>query len=236
VLRDRYEFTNLDFVELLKRTDALRKWPKTVTSLYVDTGRGFNAEEVRQQTVTSGSSAFALAFDLSDFSGVRGLRWDPVELHHCCVELQRITWRDRGGQSHTLDPAAVSSNGTRNASGGHCFETHDPMFFLPIGEDMASLTLEGCWDIKDIFGTCVRTAHLWETACRQVGEVQQQLGDTQQYIHKQAGEIQARDRHIQALLGHISELQNLLDRTWLSRARSLARRVRARWNKLRRAG
>jgi hypothetical protein len=243
VLRDRYEFTHLDFIELLKRTDALRRWPQTVTSLYVDTGRGFNAEEVRQQTVTSGTSAFALTFDLSDFSGVRGLRWDPVELHHCCVELQRITWRDCGGQSHTLDPAAVSSNGTRNVSGGHCFETHDPTVLLPIGEDVASLTLEGCWDIKDIFSTCVRTAHLWESACRQWGEAQQQLGEarqqlgeTQQYVHKLAGEIQARDQHIQALLAQMNELQNVLKRSWFSQVRSLAKGVRARWKKLRRAG
>jgi hypothetical protein len=68
------------------------------------------------------------------------------------------------------------------------------MFFLLVGEDIASLTLEECWDIKDLYGTCVRTAHLWATACRQLDEAELQLGEAQQRVHQLSGEIiQARE-------------------------------------------
>jgi glycosyltransferase involved in cell wall biosynthesis len=202
VLRDRYAFTYLDFVELLTRTDPLRMWGQTLTSLFVDTGKGFNSEEVRQQTVFSGTSAFTLTFDLSGFSGIRSLRWEPVWMRHCRVELRHISWRDRAGQSHSLDPAGVSSNGTRDASGGHCFETHNPMFFLLVGEDIAGLTLEGRWDIKDLYGTCVRTAQLWATACGQRDEAQQR-------VHQLSGEIIQAQQRVHQLSGEIIQAREL---------------------------
>jgi hypothetical protein len=247
VLRDRYAFTYLDFVELLTRTDPLRMWGQTLTSLFVDTGKGFNSEEVRQQTVFSATSAFTLTFDLSGFSGIRSLRWEPVWMRHCRVELRRISWRDRVGRSHSLDPAGVSSNGTRDASGGHCFETHNPMFFLLVGEDIASLTLEGRWDIKDLYGTCVRTAHLWETACRQLEEAELQLGEAQQRVHQLSGEIiQARERAasreeellLQSTLSYrignrLCRLRSQLapEPTWRYRLYRLVRRAAQIWRK-----
>jgi glycosyltransferase involved in cell wall biosynthesis len=241
VLRDRYAFAHLDFVDLLMRADAFGKWPKTSTSLFVDTGSGFNAEEVRQQTVYSESSAFTLTFDLSSFSGVRSLRWDPVELHHCRVELQRVTWQDEAGRWHTLDPATATSNGTRDASGGHCFETHDPMFFLPIVGEIASLRLEGCWEIKGIYNTVCQTLHFWQTASRQLAEAQQQVHQLTQAVQQARDAASAHEEQLLNLQGSLSyrigerlcRLRNKLapEQTWRYHLYRLLRRTAKVWRK-----
>jgi len=231
VLRDCYAFTHLDFVELLMRADPFGKWPRTSTTLFVDTGRGFNAEEARQQSVYCASTAFRLTFDLSGFSGIRSLRWDPVELYHCRVELKRVTWQDHAGQWHTLAPEAVSSNGTRDASGGHCFETHDPMFFLPVGGAIASLHLEGRWDIKEIHDTYARTVHLWETARRQLVEVQQHIDQLQQareVVAAREEELLNLQRRLSYRIGerlHRLRSQLAPEQTWRYHLYQLLRRV-----------
>jgi glycosyltransferase involved in cell wall biosynthesis len=228
VLRDRYQFSSHDFVDLLKQFDILNLWPRATSTLFVDTGRGFNEVEVCRQPVFLARSTFALTFDASRFSAIRALRWDPVELHHCSVELRQITWKDKAGQVHSLDPATVSSNGSSDRCGTHRFETDDPIFFLPVQGEMASITLEGRWNIQDVYSTARRTAVLHRDA-------RDEIRARDDYIRTLTEGIRARDEQIRTLDGQLKDILHSRRWHWFSRACSLVERMRTPW-KRRQAG
>jgi SAM-dependent methyltransferase len=112
------------------------------TSLFLDSGSGFRAEEVVNDKVEY-APRFRVTFPLNPAVDYRQVRWDPLELRICTVRLHRACWRDAAGASHAVDLNQVASNGERGIDGVYHFETVDPMFFLPIGGFVKSVTLEG---------------------------------------------------------------------------------------------
>src|SRR5581483_7638696 len=128
------------FADLLLHADPLSRLARHQSVLFVDTGAGFNATECCQAPCDHGER-FELSFDLSAFPAVRALRWDPVEMVHCRVWLESISWQDRAGREHALDPGRAESNGRREADNGLSFQTIDPMVFLPVAGDVSRVTL-----------------------------------------------------------------------------------------------
>jgi glycosyltransferase involved in cell wall biosynthesis len=156
VLRERFGLTAPRFADLLLHTNPYEQPAGDVTRLYVDTGAGFNSGESCPAPADHRREAFELTFDLAQFPPVRGLRWDPVELLHCRVWLDGVTWLDHLGGGHELDPALVGSNGWREADGGLSFRTADPMVYLAVTGDVSRVTLRGRWQVADSPTTAAR--------------------------------------------------------------------------------
>lgn len=118
------------------------------TSLYIDLGRGFCAEDVIHQS-TAYDSKFDIKFCLDPIRPIRAARWDPIETRHCRVVLNRICWENEEGHVSDLDLAKITSNGVRDVLGGIVFHTVDPMLFLPLAGRVRSIAIQGQCYIDD---------------------------------------------------------------------------------------
>jgi glycosyltransferase involved in cell wall biosynthesis len=146
VLTNDFRFPIVSFVSRLKEIDPFDRHQGVVSTAFVDTVAGFNPNEL----VTIGVAAdphFRISFDLTKFSSISAVRWDPVEGRFCRVALQRVAWRDREDRETVVDLASIHSNGHTIGLAAFEFETIDPMIFIPISGDIADLRLEGTWTI-----------------------------------------------------------------------------------------
>src|SRR5258708_8899198 len=94
-----FQFPPAGFVTRLREIDPFGRHHDFTSTVYVDTGSGFNTTDAVTIPV-GGTSKFRLWFDLSAFAGVTRIRWDPVEGRLCRVALERCAWRDGTDQDH----------------------------------------------------------------------------------------------------------------------------------------
>ncbi|MHC5539607.1 methyltransferase domain-containing protein [Singulisphaera rosea] len=113
-----------------------------LSSLFLDTGFSFRAEEVRREQVEY-NPEFEATFILDSPDAIRQLRWDPLESRLCLVHIREVVWEDDQGKSHALDLDAVTSNGVLIEPGTFRFETLDPMIYLPVTGAVTRLTIRG---------------------------------------------------------------------------------------------
>jgi len=125
----------------------LQRWQ--TTSLFLDTGAGFRAEEMVWEG-TEYTPEFTLEFALDPSTPVRQLRWDPLETRLCRVCLRQVLWQDGDGLISRLDLSCVTSNGRQRDEGTFEFETLDPMIYLPISGPVARVTIMGECEVADV--------------------------------------------------------------------------------------
>jgi glycosyltransferase involved in cell wall biosynthesis len=198
VLREQFSFTVPHFADLLLRLDPLNWLPRFRSLLYVDTGKGFNDTEVCETLANHSAEKFELTYDLAKYPPVTMLRWDPVELQFCRVWLEEVSWEDRAGQVHSVDPASAWSNGQRSADGSHEFQTLDPVIHLPIAGDVVRITVRGRWQVLDQPETWRRT----------IGLLQNQdaaFRRSEQTLRERVVQLQERDRQLHALTQQLQE-------------------------------
>ena len=116
--------------------------------MFVDTGAGFNATEMVAVAVGD-EPRFRISVDLSRFSNILAIRWDPTEGRQTRVALDRVAWRDCADRETVVDLGQIYSNGHIIGPAEFDFDTFDPMIFMPICGDVARLRLEGRWTIDD---------------------------------------------------------------------------------------
>ncbi len=113
----------------------------TPSCLYVDYGQG--ASEDDKVTVFAEDSArFRLRFDIPQPSGVKCLRFDPMEAQ-CCVWITSARY-GTASNSREVSVDGMSHNGSP-MPGGAVFDTADPWFLIPVEGDAAFLEVEGLW-------------------------------------------------------------------------------------------
>ncbi len=184
----------LDLDELATRSMSAK--PRGFTStLFKDTGAGFRVEERVPGQLPAGPGQFRLSFDL-DGSVVRGLRWDPLELHTCRIRIDAIAWTDLRAVHRQLDLTVLTGNGERSADGLWDFETLDPSLFLPIFGDVARVTVEGWYEADDLSTSLARVDRAAHTA-------KLHLRDREEQIRAREEQIRARDEQIRALEGQV---------------------------------
>lgn len=214
VLRDHFHFTPTAFAALLLDIDPFNQLSRYESLLFVDTGKGFNSAECCKTLGNHLCETFELTFDLSAFASVCGLRWDPVELQLCQVQLEAVCWRDRKGNEHAVDLAQIQSNGQRRAEGSFAFQTLDPMVFLPIAGEAQQLTLRGRWQVTEPNASAFQINTLLlerEEALRRRDEEFQERETALSDLRRV---VQARDQELQAM-------RNSRSWRWLSAVRSL---------------
>lgn len=63
------------------------------TTLYIDTGIGFNEQEkITISAAILSNQSFDIQFDLSGYSDIKALRWDPVENEACSCKIVECLW------------------------------------------------------------------------------------------------------------------------------------------------
>jgi len=130
---------------------AIRGRPDLMTTLFVDSGEGFRAEEAFRLPMEDPAS-FRLHFRLSQSPSrpVCGLRWDPLEMRTCRVALESVSWQSPEGQIHEVDLDRVTSNGAQESGGVYRFDNFDPMLYLPVQGTVAALIIRGRCEVDDL--------------------------------------------------------------------------------------
>ncbi len=171
-LRDRDE-------QLRMLAAARLREQRLTTTLFVDTGSGFRANECMVQDSPE-PGHFRLSFAVSGLGLVRSLRWDPLELRTCRLRLNAVEWEDSHGRIHGLEPLSTVSNGECREDGLFVFETLDPMVFLPISGDIVRVTIDGWYETDDLNTSLSRVDAAAQTARTQLQICTQQLRECEE--------------------------------------------------------
>lgn len=62
-----------------------------ISSLYVNTGEGFSEKEKETADIRRIGERFSVEFDLTRYSGISEIRFDPIEYHLCTLQLDTIS-------------------------------------------------------------------------------------------------------------------------------------------------
>lgn len=141
LLATKYDFRYIDFINLAGKYDFF-KTASVTSQVFINTGKGYNEKEKVEQYIGL-DSIFTLTFDLSKFSAISSIRWDPVMDLFCAVKLHSIEYQMKTGEKRLLDLSRLKTNGRWNQDGFCHFDTFEPMFFLPLKGGVANLTITG---------------------------------------------------------------------------------------------
>ena len=155
VLARQYDFDTRKFFQLLGTMDIMEPAGGNFSTLFYDTGAGWNAAESMRRPVCPASERLDLAFRLPAGTQPRALRWDPVELLTCRVRIEGIELLDSAGHVRTVDPGLVESNGSPSEDGTVSFETADPMFTWRVDADVIGVMIRGRLETDDTLRTAV---------------------------------------------------------------------------------
>lgn len=181
VLQRDYQFGLPAFYRLLGELPVFNllipdEWFST---LFFDSGRGFNEQDACRTRVNLLSKRFDITFDLSGAPCVRQLRWDPFEGRLSRVYVEEIAWRTPEGKRGVADVSEISANGVRGGDGVYPFDTLDPMFFVPFTGPLTCLTVRGWWDIQTSEATQIRYMNL----LREQGAFRAELSSRDEQLH-----------------------------------------------------
>ncbi len=146
-LKEKVGFGHKEFCEITGRQDIFRLFHNWLSKLYVNTGDDFSEKEVVSQHINLALGVFSLTFDLSKYSNIQSLRWDPMENQWCKVTIEDMCCLDKAGNKHTIDKHLLRSNGIPSNNGTIVFETFDPNIFIPVQGDVKHLSITGKWEI-----------------------------------------------------------------------------------------
>ncbi len=90
-----------------------------------------------------------LRFELPAATGVRSLRWMPLQTRFVRIWLTEVVWEDAEGKPHPIEPAALRTNGSIGPDGSIRFATFSPWiaFDLAPGAQPVRLRLAGAWKV-----------------------------------------------------------------------------------------
>jgi glycosyltransferase involved in cell wall biosynthesis len=141
------------------------------STLFFDTGQGFNEADTCRTRVNLLNRMFDITFDLSNAPSVRQLRWDPFEGRLGRVYVQEIVWQTPEGKQGLIDVCTISANAVRSDDGVFAFDTLDPMILVPLTGQLARVTVRGWWDIDTADATRTRFLSL----LREHGDMRSEL-------------------------------------------------------------
>jgi glycosyltransferase involved in cell wall biosynthesis len=123
------------------------------STLFVDTGAGFNAQDTVRESITHGDDgSFGVTFDLRGFETILGLRFDPWEGTWGRLRLDEIVVETESGQQRLLPLDRVhAENGALGNDGFFTFKTSDPIIELSaISGRCSTLAIRGNLEFLDV--------------------------------------------------------------------------------------
>ena len=136
--RNRFECydwaTQEAFLREACREFQLQEGDMLIAQLFVDDGSGFR-EENKLISINNvyGDDIHTIRYDLSGFSNLRRLRFDPLEAYFCEVEMLSLE-SDKG-------PLAYSAKAAVNVDGWDRFLTTDPQYYIEVAPREQSVTV-----------------------------------------------------------------------------------------------
>jgi hypothetical protein len=146
-----------------------------VSTLFFDTGAGWNTNEQVTQRVLGADREFALSFELPPGVAAHTFRWDPVELRTCRVHLAEIEITDRSGRTPVVDPEVIQHNGERLPDGAVSFASGDPTFWWPATGDEARVRVRGSWQFDDALRTILTQSERIHELTHQLGKARREM-------------------------------------------------------------
>lgn len=111
---------------------------KVITmSLYIDTGEGFSEEGKVYQDVKIKDGYFEVTFESERIQNAKMLRFDPLEMRLCSVEIKDLS----AGVEIIRDNAYDIHGGSR------VFMNYDPQIYMETKEEISSITIKGTLEI-----------------------------------------------------------------------------------------
>ncbi len=175
VLQRRYSFDLRRFFGLLGSVDVTAPLDAYYSTLYLDTGAGWNVAEQVNQPACPTIDRFDLTFRIPAGCRPRLLRWDPVELLTCRVRIDAIEMTNAAGQSRSLDPESLETNGHRSPDGTVSFFIADPMYWWPVDGDVMEVKIRGRWETDDPLQTALTQSRYTQELSTALAESQGQL-------------------------------------------------------------
>ena len=102
-------------------------------SLYIDTGDGFSEESKVYQDVVVKDGYFQVTFSSERFKGAKQLRFDPLEMRLCSVEITEVS----SGVEIIRDNAYAMEDNAR------VFMNYDPQIYMNMDVENSSVTIKG---------------------------------------------------------------------------------------------
>ena len=146
-LKEAVGFGHSEFCEITGQQDIFHLFHNWHSKLYINTGNDYSEKEVVSQRINVTSNNFSLTFDLSKYSNIQSLRWDPMENYWCKVTVEDMYYLDKSGNKHDIDMHLLTSNGVNNSNGTILFNTFDPNIFVPVQSDVRYFSITGKWEI-----------------------------------------------------------------------------------------
>ena len=191
-----------------------------MAKLYIDTGFGFSEKQVISQTVVSDEAK--LEFDLSSFSEIKALRFDPVN-DYCVLHISSVVIVRKDDSSYEL--GYFQTNATHRRGNTLIFITNDPQVllylqentikeviinleYIVIGEDSINYLVEYQNDIQMEQKKQIERRDTKIRECFQHVELLHSvIEEYAESVRDQMKEVQRRDTHICYLWKQINALQ-----------------------------
>ncbi len=128
---------------LFNRDNQLAQYDFNYQMLYFDSGKGFNETESLIGHIEKNKTT--LHFDLSGFSGIKSLRFDPAACP-VCLKLFKVilAYEEPGREAEDYRPRRILTNALHQYNNFYLFDTEDPQFYfeLPQQGNLKSIELE----------------------------------------------------------------------------------------------
>lgn len=199
--RNRFECydwaTQEAFLREACREFKLQEGDMLIAQLFVDDGSGFR-EENKLISINNvyGDDIHTIRYDLSGFSNLRRLRFDPLEAYFCEVEMLSLE-SDKG-------PLAYSAKAAVNVDGWDRFLTTDPQYYINVSSQEQSVTvvfrlrlLSHSEAEDNLYGFLDRQNRIIETFTGRLQEKEADLRGQMEIVREQNGKIERTTARIQ---------------------------------------
>lgn len=217
----RYDWATQEaFLREAYREPQLQEGDMLIAQLFVDEGSGFS-EENKLISINNvyGDDTHTIRFDLSGFSNLRGLRFDPLEAHFCQVKMLRVE-SDRGPLSYRAKAAV-------NADGWDRFLTTDPQYYIEVAPQEQSVTVVFSLRLlshseaeSNLYGFLDHQDRTMETVAGQLRDKEAALQRQTEVVREQSGQIerqtariQEQDERLGQCAGQLQEQREELERS-----------------------
>ena len=191
--KERYELRLNDILNNIINGD------KVYSSLYIDTGNGFNESEKIESLLKIEGEQFQVQFDLKTIRNIKSLRWDPIEGEACICKINNIS-------SIELIPL----NSYKNEGGKDIFLNIDPNYQLILKDNVDCIEISGeleVLSIQKIINFMEKEKISIENKCisletkynSQIIELKQMIQDVQTQLAILEGDIIDREEKINSL-------------------------------------
>lgn len=191
-----------------------------IAQLFVDEGSGFS-EEKKLISINNvyGDDIHTIRFDLSGFSNLRVLRFDPLEAYFCQVKMLRVE-SDRGPLSYRAKAAV-------NADGWDRFLTTDPQYYIEVAPREQSVTVVFSLRLlshseaeSNLYGFLDHQDRTMKTVSGQLRDKEAALQRQTEVVREQSGQIEwqtarikEQDERLGQCAGQLQEQREELERS-----------------------